>query len=362
MRAGGPARRILLAATVEHLPEATGGVESTTHELALALRALGREPAVLARTRAAGRGRAVDRDLGYAVHRARRPLAALPGLLRSWRPDAALVQLGRIVPLAARLLEAGVPTLVYLHNLERASWGGPLIEDPRLAYLTNSGFMAERLAPLIGHRPLTVPPLIDRERYRTEPEGRCVTFVNPLPAKGLEIALGLAAARPDIPFELVESWPLRPAEEARLAAALAALPNVVLTRRVADMRPVYRRSRLLLAPSRWIESWGRVASEAQVSGLPVLASRSGGLPEAVGPGGILLPPEAPLADWLAALARLWDDEGAYRRLAAAARRHAARPGIQPARVLADLVAAIDGHRRRLGRPAALAERGARAIS
>jgi len=48
------------------------------------------------------------------------------------------------------------------------------------------------------------------------------------------------------------------------------------------MRAAYGRSRLLLAPSRWVESWGRVASEAQISGLPVIATKSGGLPEAVG--------------------------------------------------------------------------------
>jgi glycosyltransferase involved in cell wall biosynthesis len=353
--------RILLAATVEHLPEATGGVESTTHELALALQGLGWEPAVLARRRAGGRGLTVDRDLGYPVHRAARPLAALPRLLASWRPDAALVQLGRIMPLAAQLIAAEVPTLVYLHNLEQASWGGPLLRHPRLGYVTNSAFMAAQLEPLLGRRPTAIPPLIDPERYRTVPEGRCVTFVNPLPVKGLAVALGLAAARPDIPFELVESWPLRRAEEARLAAALPRLPNVTLTRRLPDMRPVYGRSRLLLAPSRWIESWGRVASEAQISGLPVLASSSGGLPEAVGPGGILLPPDAPLAEWQAALSRLWDQPATYRRLAAAARRHAARPAIQPARVLGALIAAIEWHRRRHGRPAALAEGTARAI-
>lgn len=355
--------RILLAATVEHLPDATGGVESTTHELALALAARGWEPAVLARRRApGGRGLALDRDLGYAVHRGPRPLAALPRLLAGWRPDVALVQLGRIMPLAARLLQAGVPTLVYLHNLEQASWGGPPLADPRLEYLTNSTFMAGRLAPLLGRRPAAIPPLIDPERYRTRPAGRCVTFVNPLPVKGLAVALALAAARPDIPFEFVESWPLRPAEAARLAAALAARPNVTLIRRVADMRPVYGRARLLLAPSRWIESWGRVASEAQVSGLPVLASSSGGLPEAVGPGGLLLPPDAPPAAWQAALARLWDEPATYRRLAAAARRHAARPAIRPDRVLGALLAAIDRHRRRCAGPAALAETPARAIS
>ena len=54
-----------------------------------------------------------------------------------------------------------------------------------------------------------------------------------------------------------------------------------------DMRSVYRDTKVLLVPSQWLETWGRVATEAQFSGIPVLASRSGALPEAVGPGGIL---------------------------------------------------------------------------
>jgi glycosyltransferase involved in cell wall biosynthesis len=176
------------------------------------------------------------------------------------------------------------------------------------------------------------------------------TFVNPLPAKGLDIVLALAAGRPDIPFEFVESWPLRPAEEASLAARLATLPNVTLTRRCSDMREVYGRCRVLLAPSRWIESWGRVASEAQISGIPVIAARRGGLPEAVGPGGILVDPDAPLSAWEAALATLWDDPAAHRRYEAAALAHAARPEMAPDALLDRFIAAVEGHLAAAGGP------------
>src|SRR3546814_9881685 len=43
-----------------------------------------------------------------------------------------------------------------------------------------------------------------------------------------------------------------------------------------DMREVYRRTHTLLVPSQWEEAWGRVATEAQFSGIPVLASDRGG--------------------------------------------------------------------------------------
>jgi glycosyltransferase involved in cell wall biosynthesis len=80
-----------------------------------------------------------------------------------------------------------------------------------------------------------------------------------------------------------------------------------------------------------------VASEAQVSGIPVLASTRGGLPESVGPGGILVDPTASLDCWERALARMWDDDAEYERLAELARQHSRRPEFQPAAIIAQLL-------------------------
>jgi hypothetical protein len=60
------------------------------------------------------------------------------------------------------------------------------------------------------------------------------------------------------------------------------------------------------------EAWWRVASEARCSGIPVLGSRRGCLPEAIGGGGIVLDCEQPLDAWVAALGRLWLS-GTFRR-------------------------------------------------
>ncbi len=65
------------------------------------------------------------------------------------------------------------------------------------------------------------------------------------------------------------------------------------------MKQVYRSAKLILMPSMWEEAWGRVATEAQFSGIPVIASNRGGLPESVGPGGVLLDPDGPLEPWVA---------------------------------------------------------------
>src|SRR5262249_48884009 len=100
-----------------------------------------------------------------------------------------------------------------------------------------------------------------------------------------------------------------------------------------DMRPLYQRSRLLLVPSVLEESSSRAVAEVQLSGIPVVASERGGLPESVGRGGILLPIGHPIAGWSDAVESLFRDEVKYRRLSRLARRHAARPEIAPAQAL-----------------------------
>jgi glycosyltransferase involved in cell wall biosynthesis len=65
-------------------------------------------------------------------------------------------------------------------------------------------------------------------------------------------------------------------------------------------------------PSTWgRETWGRVASEAQFSGIPVLGSDIGGLPEAIGPGGVIVGVKEPIEVWVSALKRLWHDQDWY---------------------------------------------------
>jgi glycosyltransferase involved in cell wall biosynthesis len=113
------------------------------------------------------------------------------------------------------------------------------------------------------------------------------------------------------------------------------------------MRAIYRRARIVLAPSRWEEAFGRIAAEAHVSGIPVIAAARGGLPEAVGEGGLLIDADAPIAVWVDTVRRVWSDGATYADLSANALVHAGRPALdrdaQIATLIAELQRAIDVH-------------------
>jgi glycosyltransferase involved in cell wall biosynthesis len=84
----------------------------------------------------------------------------------------------------------------------------------------------------------------------------------------------------------------------------------------------------------------RVVLEAQANGIPVLATDLPALRETVGPGGSLVPADAPIAAWVEALGTCFDDPDRYQALVAAARAHAARDEVQPERVVARFEAVL----------------------
>jgi glycosyltransferase involved in cell wall biosynthesis len=347
--------RVLFAGGNGYLPEFYGGVQSSTHHLAEQLRSKGHEAAVLAalfgdgifglvariKLKVLRQGAVIDQSLGYPVVRAWFPWQAAPFAVSQIRPDVAVVQCHKSVPLGKALEAAGVPIVVYLRNVEFDELGGDLSDLESALYIANSEFTAHTYRERFGIEPTVIPPTIDPERYRTPTTRECVTFINPYPKKGFELAIRIAGRCPEIPFLFVESWKLDGDNRTRVEDMIAPLKNVTLLNRTDDMRAVYGRTGILLAPSQWKEAWGRVASEAQCSGIPVLGSRRGGLPEAIGEGGVVLDHDAPLDDWVAALRRMWSDEASYQQLSAAALHHSARPELDPDHQFATFFAVLE---------------------
>jgi glycosyltransferase involved in cell wall biosynthesis len=339
VRAGEPGPlRILIGSAHPYLPQIRGGAQSSTHELALSLRARGHTVAVLGglttrgvigaasrlRLKLGRRGYARDRTQGYPVYRAWFPHGVAVDVARDFSPDVVLLQSGRPVELAEAFRPTGVPTVLYFRNIEADDLGGSLAGLRQARCIANSRFNARHHAACHGVSCTVIHPLVQAERYRTPTRRRNVTFINPHPDKGVDIALDVARACPEIPFVFVRAWTLTEDDDRALRTAVAALPNVTLRPSVDDMRKVYRDARLVLAPSRWSEAFGRIAAEAHVSGIPVVASDRGGLPEAVGPGGIVLDPDGPIGPWIEAVRALWRDDALYARTSEAALRHSRR--------------------------------------
>lgn len=351
---------IVIASAHAHMPQQIGGAQSSTNDLAMILQSLGHEVSVLAalnddrspltlRAQAAselGDPYVLDDDLGYTCFRTFSPARAVSDLVRQLRPDVFIVQSMDAVDLGRAVNRAGIPLVFYFRNTLSE---GTRPETLKASFVSNSEFTARYYLETHGISSEVVPPLVRRERYDFGGStGSSVLFINPIEIKGLSIALGLARRCPDIPFVFVEGWGLSPSEHAALLHELVTLPNVSLLSATHDVKAMYARARLVLAPSRWEEAWGRVATEAHINGIPVLGSKIGGLPEAIGPGGMVVDPRSPIEAWESALRAMWFDELAYARLSDEATTFSLRPMMEPRRQAEALLAVIDAEITRVG--------------
>jgi len=72
--------------------------------------------------------------------------------------------------------------------------------------------------------------------------------------------------------------------EAELLALIAHDPRIRYCGYVGQIEDIYRSSDIIVAPSRWQEPFGLVCIEAGVAGLPLVATRVGGIPEVIEDG------------------------------------------------------------------------------
>jgi glycosyltransferase involved in cell wall biosynthesis len=169
-----------------------------------------------------------------------------------------------------------------------------------------------------------LPLGVDVDRFRAPdrepPTGTLsVGFVGRLiPHKGVDVLLEAVALDDRFRAHIFGTGP----ELERLTAmadSLSIADRVTFHGHVDEERipDVYPQVDVVAVPSvplpSWIEQFGRVVVEAQASGVPVVASASGALPDVVGESGLLVPPSDPDA-LQAALSRFLDEPGLWARL------------------------------------------------
>lgn len=215
-------------------------------------------------------------------------------ILESFKPDIVWFYGGRPIDylIADEAKHRGIPVAAYLvnENYTKRRW----CRDVDLI-VTDTASTAEYYRQKLGLTLTPVGKFIDAGAVTATGMVReNVLFVNPLLQKGagivIQLAMHLEKRRPDIQFEVVESrgnWNelLRLVSE-RLGEPRERLDNVTVTPNTRDMRPVYGRARVVLAPALWRESGSRVLAEAMINAIPAIVTDRGGNAELTGQGGV----------------------------------------------------------------------------
>lgn len=219
---------------------------------------------------------------------------------------------------AIRLATAVELPLVYLVHNDNQIRYWRLSEAKVSAYVWNSEWVAATCSTFseAANIPGVVvrPPLVADAFAVTDPapaDRPFVTLVNPIEAKGAEVFYELAARMPDRRFLAVEGAYGAQRRPKRQHG------NVEWQPQTGNMRDdVFARTRVLYVGSSY-ESWGLAAVEACAAGVPVVATPTAGLVEALGED---WPWFVPFGDGAAAAAALrkLDDPDVYAAASAGA--------------------------------------------
>jgi len=262
-------------------------------------------------------------------------------------PDVLLTYGGYVSNYHAGLhaLSKGRTSILYAASPSYISDAPHTFEHVNMVH-TVSGAMRARLDTVTSLPKIVTQTFVRREdAVCADRRPTYITFVNPIPEKGLNIAAMLVREchrlkRP-YRFLFIEG---RGTRASVLAACpdLARLDNFFTANNTFDARRIYEQTAAIIYPSIWFEPAGRIPIEANMNGIPVLACRTGGIAEMLDGAGFLFDvPERLRADhhagatagdvapWIAVLDRLhgdqaFMDDAVTRARAADARYDAAR--------------------------------------
>jgi glycosyltransferase involved in cell wall biosynthesis len=286
------------------------------------------------------RARAIDAALAR-VGLPRRAAAAYFGpaaaSLRDRAPGVVLAHNAPIVPWLLR--DQGHTPVLYAHNdvlrsYSRAESSRVLGDSARIVSVSDAlaAQLREHLPRSLHDRIRTVVNGVDTAQFVPAPHRapgplRVMFLGRAIPEKGADILLEAAAVvgRDDIEFLIVGSRGFDPdAElspyERRLRELADRVPGTVSFEPFVDralLPGLVQRADVLVIPSRWPDPCPLTVGEGMAAGLPIVAARSGGIPELLGDAGILFDPEHP-AELADALARLAEDPALRADLAGAA--------------------------------------------
>ena len=153
-----------------------------------------------------------------------------------------------------------------------------------------------------------------------------INITNGSAAKGVDLLLSAMRRIQGLQMVLVGEGSDHPRVQAMVAAAQLGPERIKLLGNVSEreMRMLYHRARVAVVASRY-EGFGLPAVEAMACGVPLVATKTGGIPEVAGDAAVLIDPDSPaaIAEAVYRVAFELDDgerESLVRRASARARR------------------------------------------
>lgn len=329
-----------------------GGASRTAHQVVKALSAMGHTVTIFEQD---SRHDFTDEDTTHvAIHRRKLPrmgdntlktirhnkiwLGFLEEFVTDTTPDIILTQGYLAISTVQYAKRRGIMSVVFMHGLELFDpnfyfgkdpfttefdfWSAHLAQKLKYPFIkrvlddyhhmlkaadvvvANSRFMQKLAQQKLSVKAKLLYPPIDimAQTYLQPRPGKDtpILFVKPQAIKGVSVFYEVAKANPDRKFLVVGKAP------SAFRAKLARLVNVETLDNVPNLKPIYQSSALIVGPSLIPEPFGRVFVEAGFFGVPAVAFATGGIPEAVGQGGVLLPRSCAIADWSLAISHVLD--------------------------------------------------------
>jgi glycosyltransferase involved in cell wall biosynthesis len=161
------------------------------------------------------------------------------------------------------------------------------------------------------HNSIVVHPSCDWRFYDVEKdteENEYITMINLDRNKGGHILKQIAEALPNKKFIGVKG---SYSEPAKIGQYTNQPKNVQVTEKTTNIKEIYAKTRILIMPSEY-ESWGRTATEAMCSGIPVICTPTGGLLENCGSAGLYVQNRDNIDEWVKQINKL-DKKEAYKK-------------------------------------------------
>lgn len=281
--------KILL--TSHSFAPAIGGIETCSLDLALEFSKQGHKVQVLTQTVSNN----PDDDHGLDV--IRRP--GRSELIRAMRWCDLIFQNNISLQTAWPLLFTRKPWLVctatWLRNPDGTTGFASHLKRLALRFATNI-YISEAIQNHVGHPGFAVPNPYDSKTFRIISEikrERSLVFLGRLVSdKGCDLLLQSLAILHDagleLPLTIIGSGTEREALKKKVnALKLSDLVRFAGSLRGETLARELNRHQVMVVPSRWQEPFGIVALEGIACGCVVVGSAGGGLPDAIGPCGVL---------------------------------------------------------------------------